>query len=358
MLEVDLQAGSQLATEYAGQAAVVLFKVVAGLMLLIVVQIIVIRVINTIKLRRKEIFIHKWRPIITGVLLEEPKNVPSLSRNQLTDFALEWNSMYEKVTGPARDSLVALAERVSLAPRIRAYLIRTQPKYRLLAIVTLGNLKDRAVLVYIRSLAKSEHSTISLAAFRASVQLDAENTLDWLAGEIIARDDWPEALVARVLKEAGSINVCHALTDAALLNDEHNTKKILALMGVSKCPSISLVVTSILRRTKNPGIIASCLQIVNDPKLLEFAQEFVAHEAWFVRLHAYSLLGRIGGREEMLVLLVGLSDREWWVRYRSAQALLAMPIVGELEISYIYEHLDDRYARDILTQAIAEKELL
>lgn len=358
MLEVDLQAGSQLASEYAGQVVLLLLQVIAGLMLLIVIQISIIRIINNLKQKYKSRFVRQWRPIITGVLIEPAINVPDLPDSQLNDFTLEWNGMYEKVSGPARESLVDLAGKVRLAPRVRAYLIRTQPKYRLLAIVTLGNLRDRAVLRFIKNLAKSEHPIISLAAFRASVQIDAQATLMSLADVIIERDDWPQALVARVLKETGSANVCHALTDAALTHNEHNLSKVLSLMGVSKCPSISLVVKSLLKRTKNPGIVAACLQIVDDPKLIEYAHAYVAHDQWFVRLHAYALLGRIGGKSDLPVLLKGLSDKEWWVRYRSAQALISMPVFTRIEMSQIYSDLEDRYARDILKQAIAEKELL
>jgi hypothetical protein len=52
-----------------------------------------------------------------------------------------------------------------------------------------------------------------------------------------------------------------------------------------------------------------------------------------------------------------LADPQWWVRYRTAQALehLFRDDAGRLE--RVRDAQEDRYARDILTQVMAERAL-
>ena len=50
-----------------------------------------------------------------------------------------------------------------------------------------------------------------------------------------------------------------------------------------------------------------------------------------------------------------LSDPEWWVRYRAAQALLAMPFVTLAEVARTRDAMGDEFARDILDHVMAER---
>ena len=56
-----------------------------------------------------------------------------------------------------------------------------------------------------------------------------------------------------------------------------------------------------------------------------------------------------------LYLRAALSDPEWWVRYRAAQALMSLPFLSEAELDEL-RHGDDRYAADMMAQVAAEKE--
>ena len=53
-----------------------------------------------------------------------------------------------------------------------------------------------------------------------------------------------------------------------------------------------------------------------------------------------------------------LADAEWWVRYRAAQSLVAIPFLSMAEIELLRNNLSDRFARDMLSQAIAERQTL
>ena len=78
-------------------------------------------------------------------------------------------------------------------------------------------------------------------------------------------------------------------------------------------------------------------------------------DLWHVRMHAATALGRFGGEPEIEILTLLLKDREWWVRYRSAQALASMPFLNIQNLEVIRDSINDKFAKDILNQVITEK---
>ena len=74
----------------------------------------------------------------------------------------------------------------------------------------------------------------------------------------------------------------------------------------------------------------------------------------FVRIQAARALGRIGKPEHVELLTRMLADRDWWVRYRAAQALVSLPFMGPNALRRLRDSQEDRYAGDILEQTMAE----
>jgi HEAT repeat protein len=65
----------------------------------------------------------------------------------------------------------------------------------------------------------------------------------------------------------------------------------------------------------------------------------------------------MGTEDDVEPLTRLLVDKEWWVRYRAAQALAGLPFLDMTTLRKLTEDQKDRYARDILAQALAEKEM-
>ena len=84
------------------------------------------------------------------------------------------------------------------------------------------------------------------------------------------------------------------------------------------------------------------------------AESAVRIGAFADRVVGAVVLGRLGEREHVGLLERLLEDREWWVRYRAAQALVALPFLGPNALRRIQRRQTDRYAVDILDQAFAE----
>lgn len=56
-------------------------------------------------------------------------------------------------------------------------------------------------------------------------------------------------------------------------------------------------------------------------------------------------------------LIALLGDPHWWVRYRAAQALAALPGVSTALLEPLCEQLTDAFARDMLRCVLAENAL-
>jgi HEAT repeat protein len=69
---------------------------------------------------------------------------------------------------------------------------------------------------------------------------------------------------------------------------------------------------------------------------------------------AAKALGRIGDASDVDRLVGLLGDREWWVRYRAAQAIVELPSLGRAQLDALQAALTDRFAADILAQVMAE----
>ena len=65
----------------------------------------------------------------------------------------------------------------------------------------------------------------------------------------------------------------------------------------------------------------------------------------------------IGTADDASILIALLSDAQWWVRYRAAQALARLPSVDVPKLESIQAAQSDRFARDMLSQVIAEVHL-
>ncbi|HEX5538590.1 MAG TPA: HEAT repeat domain-containing protein, partial [Methylophilaceae bacterium] len=97
-------------------------------------------------------------------------------------------------------------------------------------------------------------------------------------------------------------------------------------------------------------------RLIRDPADLDLVRLRLHDPDWRVRVQAANVLGRWGGPQDLHGLLALLAAPEWWVRYRAAQAIVALPFMQAEALARIAHELGDPYARDMLRQAMSEKE--
>jgi HEAT repeat protein len=129
---------------------------------------------------------------------------------------------------------------------------------------------------------------------------------------------------------------------------------LLQFAGIAEFDVRDALAVELLRSSSNPELLAAALKTATGHAPVPRIDELLAHPTWYVRMQAAKLVGRTGRKEDASRLERLLADEEWWVRFRAAKALVRLPGIGAADLEQIRMRLHDRYAKDILGQAIAE----
>jgi HEAT repeat protein len=286
-----------------------------------------------------------------------PEHLPILDQRFVLDFINEWNTLYEKLGGASHDNLIELAKKTKINQAAATMLTAPNIKSQLIGIITLGNMRSEGAWPFLVNMAKNSETTLSMAAYRALSQIDVNKALVDLLPQLISRTDWPPSMVAKILKDVKNPKVCRLLEDVSYKAKDNELPNIIRYINVLKCPNSTKLFRQILDRHVDDQMISLCLHELNDPSAIDLVYRYIDYPRWHVRVNVAHALGKIGGKEDVEHLIKLLSDRQWWVRYRAAEALVNLPFINSDEIRNIKNTLEDEKARQIMEQAMAEKEM-
>ena len=324
-----------------------------GLTLLLGAQIIRLRMALRRRERREARALARWRPVLSAAIIgETPDELPRLSDSERPHFIKLWVHLQASLRGEASLALNAVARRLGVAIDARAMLARGPRTDRLLATLLLGHLRDRKSWDTLRDMTNSPDVTLSLSALWALVRIDPPAAAAYLTPLFIERDDWAMSHVAGILKEA-SAPVAGVLADLLPALPPERLPRALRIAEALRIVLPDDLLSGALAAA-DIELVTAALRIVDTPGLLLQVRELLAHPDWQVRVLAAKALGRIGDRSDVDRLVALLADREWWVRYRAAQAVVELPWLGTAELDALQAALTDRFAADILAQVIAE----
>jgi len=337
---------------YLVNAVIIIF----GLTLLMLIQVISFRLYsvyqNKVMLKAKQI----WRPILAEAMRSYPENIPKLESKHQHVLLHEWNMLHSLLRGEAHLRLQKLSSHIHLDLVAHRYIDSSNIRKQLQGIITLGHMQDYSVWDKLIDFAHSKHSILSLTAAQALVDIDSKNALRFLLPHIIKRRDWPMARVAMLFNTADPGQLSNLLKKAITNSPEKDIPHLLRFMDSSFFdPEISNIYQQ-LGNSHNSRIISACIQAAKDAEGLELARKHASNPEWYIRLHVARTIGRLGTKDDLGILIKLMSDPEWWVRYRSAQAIARMPTMDTEELEELHNQLDDRYAKDILHQAITEQQ--
>ncbi len=335
---------------------------VVALVLFLMVYIMLLRVMLLMKERRYREFSMLWSPILLNGEKNKPGRLPHISYADRFSFLILWNMLREGKDADAkiRDWMNSVAVATGI-DRVAARLLeKRSTRKKLLAVVTLGQLRDKSQWEKLRQMALSDHALLSLAAMQAIARIDPEATVSVIVPLVVSRVDWPAAKVAGILGEIGPDLVSRPLTEAVMQAPPEAMQRLIPYLDTCHDAVTLPAVRQLLRNPPDDKVIGPCLNVIGksrDAKDLKLVRHYLTHARWHVRAHAAACLGRIGTREDEEKLVALLADPEWWVRYRAAQAIVDLSSSSMQRIHKLKEGLEDRYARDILEQVIAEKRL-
>lgn len=312
--------------------------------------------------RREAAFVSRWREPLAQVALAlagdedapDVVEIPALRRSEQGFFLHEWNVLHDCLRGDPAVGLNHLGFELEIDQIAWRMLQRGRLGERLLAIATLGHLRDVSAWDAIAEHLDAENTLISLMSAKALINIDAERAVPVIIPLITAREDWAAARVASLLREAGPEATSRRLARAILNGTTAEAEKLINYLPTVYRSVASDVVHEMLRRPVDDRVTAVCLRVVDSPLELPVIRHLAQHPRWHIRMRAAIALGRMGYRQDKKHLIRLLSDPEWWVRYRSAQALVRLPYLSRAQLVRIRETIEDRFGRDMLDQVLAE----
>ena len=297
-----------------------------------------------------------WRAVIADAMTPgtELGAAPRLPRRQRAEVLRLWDYTRSMIEGAAADRLVALADRLGLREIARRQAQHGRSGARLTAIQTLGHLRDAESFAALLAATGDDNTLVAITAAEALAEIDPARAVAVLIPKLAARRDWPRTHVFRMLEKSGSALVSESLYRCIRAASDDDAAYLLQYAAIAEFDVRDAIATELLASRRDPDLLAAALKAASGFDRVPRLEELLSHPAWYVRMQAAALLGRMGRVDDAARLEKLLGDEEWWVRYRAAKALIRLPSMTGPELERIRARLHDPYARDVLQQAMAE----
>lgn len=308
--------------------------------------------------RRIKRVLTQWRAVFTGAVVESQTPI---RRNDAFTILSLWNDFHRVRTASAGMSAASLQEVAQTYHfmGLARWLLGRDAGDKLVALATIGYIREEEALPQICDLLDDRLGEISLAAYRALVLIHPLET-DRLARAIAVRDDWRSTTVEQLLQELGPDLISPALVNAARDADEAQLIALLRYFPLGDSTICCETLSALLERHDEPNVLAAALRAAAahaDPRYGLAIRELLAHDAPFVRVAALGALRPICGDDDLQTVLRMLGDRDSWVRYRAAQTIVEC-FTHEDYAGHVQREIADRFARDALNQVLAERSVL
>lgn len=322
--------------------------------------IIVVRVRLLERLKREQRVAARWNPLLAECAEHVPDPLPALPARDAEAFLVLWCRAQESLRGKSQDHLREMARRLGAVDVARQFLRSGKLRLELLALVTLGHLREQQLAGRLQLLLAKGPTVVSLTAAQALIRIDGAAAVPRVLAATALRTDWPLARVVSMLRECDPRSIGPTLSAAIgteLRKDPagDGVARLLRLHVAAHGEALHSAVLEALSKAHSVDALAAALGALWHPQDVSHARRLLGHAAWPVRVAAAKALGRFGGPADLAALRAALGDRDWWVRYRAAQALCALPQVDRAELAALPGQLTDRFAADMLRQALAER---
>ena len=324
---------------------------------LLILSMALLRVLLVARTRRVQRMQARWRPILTAAAAGESlADLPPTDDPERKLLLPLWNRLRESVKGDAGLQLDSMAIAVGLDATALAQLTAGTVPERLFAINTLGHLRTAEAWDPLIRLTLGEATTMSLAAVRALLRMDTNRALPALLPQLLRRDDWSITRLLPLLKAADP-RVLQQTLLAAIPNAYGVSARRLLIFAEALPTDFAapLAHWALAAHDEDDELVATALRLLGDPRDVLLARRFLGHTNWRIRVRAISALEKVGNADDVPHLVAALSDREWWVRLRAARTLIRLPFLNDEQTRRIQNSLEDRFARDALTQVLLEE---
>jgi hypothetical protein len=350
---LDSNTGSELIVTLAWRSAEVAALAAAAMLL---TALLVRRYLQGVARARARV-VAVWRPLLTRIAIEEAElpALPHCPKRHLPYLLEEWNALHDAVKGDSAMRLHRVALTLGFDVTARRMIHRKQIGRRILAIRTLGHLQDPSSWKPLQEQLASANALVSFYAAAALVRIDAQRAMPGIMLQLAERESWPGEAMARLLVDAGAEVAREPIRALMLSLAPAKLPPLLPWLAHVDALLGSEVGVELLRRHPDDAdIVAAALLVVRDPAVLPELARFAESANAEVRQNLAVAFGQLGGLDQTDVLMRLLCDPVWWVRYRSAQALIQLKGMTAAGIDAVRARLTDNYALDMLDHVQAE----
>lgn len=351
---VDIPSGSD-------STIVLAFWVGVAVAAMTFITLAVIIIMRQVMLRRERIHANAvafWKAIIVATPANGAGKIPPLLNRDMTGFLEVWNEVHEPLRGGTTPHLARVACEVGLEERLCNRLSDGRFHTRLVAIIALGHVQNVASFGRIEKFMDDANPIVSLCVARALMQIDPGQAITMFVPRIARRSDWSPGSIATILSDAGADRVTRELSEATLQANVEMAPRLIRFLASVSPESAAPIIRNILLTSLDGRLISTCLQVMSNPEDLDCVRPLLVHPRWHVRMQAAVTLGRLGVPCDEQRLVAILSDKQWWVRYRAAQALMKLGFVNTDGMHRILKSQTDEYARDIIEHVLAEEVMI
>lgn len=298
---------------------------------------ILLRVANDRKAARLRALEESWRPDVLAATLSPTADATALiariePKNAL--FFVDYLMRYvRQVRGEERTRAAALAR--TFLPGIEGRLHDLDPKRRARAVHTLGLLGAPAYGDEIVAALDDASPLVCMIAARALARPEYGARADAVVAHLHRFDAWSLNFLAALV-------ACIGPAAAAALRR--------TLADAAAVPRVRAVAAHSLRYLRDPGaaddaarilsvesdldLRSACLELIHSfgrPEHLEAVRPFCDSPDEVLKSHAIGVLGRLGGPEDVKILVGALGSPSTWIALRAARALKERGAVQPLQ---------------------------
>ena len=290
-----------LGSAYNGPVTAALWGTVASVVagLLLFLYTLELRFKTVFRERRQQKLKARWREVIATAACPLVGNPPRLGRRERKDVLGLWNQSRELVEGRAVDGLIELAQHLGLLELARREATSRRFATRLLAIKSLGYLRDLASWDLIGEAVASENPALSITAAAARAEIKPSTAIAELVPLLVERRDWPHTQVFKLLQKAGADLISEPLYRAIRSADDDDCVYLLQFAKLAEFDVRDALAAELLISRKSAEVLASALKIVSGQSGVPRLAMVSRHPAWFVRMQAARVQGRIGLPEHL-----------------------------------------------------------
>jgi HEAT repeat protein len=217
-------------------------------------------------------------------------------------------------------------------------------------------LPSQSLMRYVYEAAESDNVYVAVHACACLTRLKAANYEQEVVTLLFRFPD-QIAYITAELSQAGATEILQLMEPFIDDMPADMATHFLALADFSKDKNLMPLLIRRLAITdegREIAIIVRNIGRLGDSSHLKLIRSFVNHEFDYVRIQALKSVGKLGNEEDVDLILPLLSDKEWWVRYRAARALINLLKQDSDAIQTLLNQLTDKFAKDIITHVFTE----